>query len=523
MLLGIDFGTTRTLVAAADRGNYPVVSFEADDGTLAEHIPSVAANDGGHLVFGQHALAAAERGAPLLRSFKRALARADVRADTPVRIGDLEVGMGILLRGFLVHVRDQILEHSNAPGARKRGRNRELEVVVAVPAHAHAGQRLLTIDAFSQAGFTVRAVLNEPSAAGFEYTHRQAKTVSSKRGLVVVYDLGGGTFDASLVRVADAHHDVLATAGDARLGGDDFDEVLCEVALEALGRSDPSREERRAWLDACREAKERLRPTSRKLSIEVENEEVSVPVERFYAGVEPLIERSIAVMAPLLTRVDRMDGGSLEGASRDELSGIAGIYLVGGGSELPAIARVLRERFGRRVHRSPYPAASTAIGLAIAADTASGFTLTDRFSRNFGVFREEEGGNRVVFDAVVRRDVVVPHTGAAQVVRRYEPAHNVGHFRFAEVAEVDDEKHPIGELVPLGDVRFPFDPRLQHVRDLSEVMVERIDLDDACVEEHYKVDARGLVEVEIRDLRTGHSRVFRLRTAADLPKARKRA
>ena len=75
--------------------------------------------------------------------------------------------------------------------------------VVAVPAHAHAAQRFLTLDAFRRSGFVVTGVLNEPSAAGFEYTHRQARTLSSRRTRVVVFDLGGGTFDASLVAVDD--------------------------------------------------------------------------------------------------------------------------------------------------------------------------------------------------------------------------------------------------------------------------------------------------------------------------------
>ena len=79
----------------------------------------------------------------------------------------------------------------------------------------------------------------------------------------------------------------------------------------------------------------------------------------------------------------------------DADSGIAGIYLVGGGSSLPLVGRMMRERFGRRVHRSPYPAASTAIGLALAADPDSGFTLVDRLSRGIGVFRESQGGRAV--------------------------------------------------------------------------------------------------------------------------------
>jgi molecular chaperone DnaK (HSP70) len=80
------------------------------------------------------------------------------------------------------------------------------------------------------------------------------------------------------------------------------------------------------------------------------------------------------------------------------LGDIAGIYVVGGASALPAVTRALRERFGRRVHRSPYPFAATGIGLAIAGDPRARFELSDRFSRHFGVFREERDGREVTFD-----------------------------------------------------------------------------------------------------------------------------
>src|SRR6185503_9581594 len=102
--------------------------------------------------------------------------------------------------------------------------------------------------------------VNEPSAAAFEYTHRFRDTVTSKRDHLLVYDLGGGTFDASLVRMTEAHHEVLATAGLARLGGDDFDALLAGLATPDT----PSQR----LLARCREAKERLTPSSKKIALE---------------------------------------------------------------------------------------------------------------------------------------------------------------------------------------------------------------------------------------------------------------
>ncbi|MBI1946729.1 MAG: Hsp70 family protein [Deltaproteobacteria bacterium] len=506
MKLGIDFGTTRTLVACADRGNYPVVSFVDDEGDAHEHVPSVVADDGGRLRYGFDALAAARQGAQLVRSFKRALASADVTGATPVRVGTLEVPMLELLTGYLTHVREALRTRSNAP----KKASADPTAAVAVPAHAHGAQRFITLEAFRAAGFDVTALLNEPSAAGFEYTHRQERTVTARRTRVVVYDLGGGTFDASLVKVDGGHHDVLATAGDNRLGGDDFDEALLALAcarggLDTAALAPPVRA---ALLDQCRDAKERITPQARRVSLDVSaagGAEVVVTVEELYGACTPLVERTMAAMAPLLRGLDAGD---------DALTDIAGIYLVGGGSGLPLVARVLKERFGRRVHRSPYPAASTAIGLAIAADGALGFSLADRFSRCFGVFRERDGGRALTFDPIFLPDTAQPQGKAAVLVsRRYRAAHNLGHFRFVECSRVDEAGEPVGDVMPFGDVLFPFDPALRARTDLDHVPVERCQ-QGPDVEERYLIDPAGLVEVQIEDTATGFSRSYRLGRAA---------
>src|SRR6185369_9646323 len=121
---------------------------------------------------------------------------------------------------------------SNRPAA---GRDDRLVAVVATPANAHGAQRFVTLDAFRRAGFEVIGMLNEPSAAGFEYSHRYRNTITSKREHIVVYDLGGGTFDASLVHMTGKSHDAVATAGSNQLGGDDFDAILAKLVLETAG------------------------------------------------------------------------------------------------------------------------------------------------------------------------------------------------------------------------------------------------------------------------------------------------
>lgn len=493
MLLGVDFGTTRTIVAQADRGNYPVVSFVDEHGDPQEFFPSVVARDRDDLVYGFAALEASRRGAPCVRSFKRALGSPEVNPDTTITIGARQESLLAVLTGFFEALRTALAGDSSIADDIA---DDEVTAVVSVPAHAHGAQRFLTLEAFRRAGFRVAAMINEPSAAGFEYTHRQPRSVTSRRNQVVVYDLGGGTFDSSLVQVEGTSHEVLGSLGVNRLGGDDFDLVLAEQALTAAGlaRTDLDDAGFASVLEECREAKERLAPQSKRIVLEVAGTPVIVPVEDFYTAATPLVEASIEAMTPLVGVV----------GDESKLATVAGIYLVGGGSGLPLVPRLLRQRFGRRVHRSPYPAASTAIGLAIAADAEAGFSLTDRLSRGFGVFRELDSGRALGFDQILSRDAVVSVTEPIVVTRRYLAAHNLGWYRYVEYTTVDEHGEPRGDLVPFADVLFPFDPELQDGRPLDGVTITRRE-SGPLVEETYTVDPHGIVSVVLTDLDTGYT------------------
>ena len=381
----------------------------------------------------------------------------------------------------------------------------------------------MTLEAFRRAGFHVRALLNEPSAAGFEYSHRHARTLSSKREHVIVYDLGGGTFDASLVKMSGTHHDVVMTAGLAALGGDDFDRALADLAAEKakidLGALSPHRLAR--LLDGCRSAKESLNASSRKITLDLEaclgegapSRELTLAVSDYYDACAPMVESTMEVMRTVIEREGAAEGGAGGGADDPLSPDVAGLYVVGGASALPVVGRVLRTRFGRRVHRSPYPHASVCIGLAIASDAEAGFELDDRFSRNFGVFREAQGGEKASYDAIFTREMALPRPGDPPVTvrRRYRAAHDVGHYRFFECAAFDDEGNPRGDIAPLTDVLFPFDSKLRGGGvDLAGIAVRRLDRDGPIVEESYAVDAHGMVEVTITDVDSGFARTHLL-------------
>ena len=180
-------------MALVDRGNYPLIAFPDHEGDSYEFIPSIAALADRGVVYGFDAQRLATGGRPC--TFARlsgCLPLPTSPARTLVRLGDRDIPILDLVTGFLFHVAASV---SSSTDSHKDA----LEVVVGIPAHAHSAQRFLTLEAFRRAGFTVISMINEPSAAGFEYTHRHSKLVNERRSKVLVYDLGGGTFDASVV------------------------------------------------------------------------------------------------------------------------------------------------------------------------------------------------------------------------------------------------------------------------------------------------------------------------------------
>jgi molecular chaperone DnaK (HSP70) len=468
MRFGIDFGTTHTVVALVDRGNYPIVSFDG-----ADFIPSLVSARGGELRFG-----VAEPGWHVLRSFKRLLETA--RADSTVSAGGREWLLSDLLTRFLAHVREQLQHGSNAglkPGE-------PVEVAVSVPANSSTAQRLITLDAYRRAGFDVKAVLNEPSSAGFEYAHRFRETVTSKREYVLVYDLGGGTFDASLIHMEGRLNEVVTSSGISRLGGDDFDETIAQLI---------SKEPTPELLDEVRAQKESLSPNTRKFAAG----DAVLPIDEVYEACMPLVEQTLLAMEEAMRDPRRGDDPV-------PWTDLAGIYVVGGASAFPPVYRRLRERFGtHRVRRSPHPFGSCAIGLAIHLDERAGYKLTERLSRHFGVFREDESGTIVSFDVLVPKDTPLP----AAVSRRYRAAHNVGHYRFVECGRVERGR-PEGNLAAWDEVYFPFDRALRE-HDLSRVPVQRLG-EGPLVEELYNCAADGTVEASLRVVDDGFERTVRL-------------
>jgi len=214
MKLGIDFGTTRIVVAFVDGGNYPLVDFEVPDGAARDWFPPLVAVQDSRRLFGWDAWAVQEEpGWTVIRSLKRWLGSASLSSELEIA-GQL-IPLRELLVGLCSSLRVSLMKHSNLPVEESDS----LEVMLGVPANANSNQRFLTTDMFRQAGFEVLGLLNEPSAASIEFGHRGRESAREKH--ILVYDLGGGTFDASLVHLCGREHTVVASEGIESLGGDD--------------------------------------------------------------------------------------------------------------------------------------------------------------------------------------------------------------------------------------------------------------------------------------------------------------
>jgi molecular chaperone DnaK (HSP70) len=192
---------------------------------------------------------------------------------------------------------------------------------------------------------------------------------------------------------------------------------------------------------------------------------------------------------------------------------VATVYLVGGSTNFPLVARALRDRYGRRIQKSQYPHGAVAIGLAVAANPVEPYFVRETLTRHFGVFREAEHGQRVVFDPIFVKDTSLGGRNGESLYaeRQYRPAHNVGHYRYAECASLSADGHPDAGVAPWDAICFPFDPALQHHPDLCSMAVERVDPSSTgTIVEEYRCDANGIVTVTLRAVETGFVQTFRL-------------
>jgi molecular chaperone DnaK len=519
-IVGIDLGTTNSLVATVDSG-IPLVIADAEGRRLTPSVVHWASQDAEPLI-GQ----AANRVRVLkpeqtVYSVKRFIGRraaeiseADRQVSYPVTSGG-SGGVAIPLFG-----RDLSPEEVSAEVLRKLKRDAEAALgesvtraVITVPAYFNDAQRNATKRAGELAGFTVERIINEPTAAALAYGLDKLK----EKSRIAVYDLGGGTFDLSILELNEGVFQVLSTNGNTRLGGDDLDQKLVEFLWQRIAASNPQSTIRNPQSIArIREAAEAAKI---KLSSETETE-ISLPfLTPEFSFSHKLTRSDLESLTRDIIVQTRQHCFRAVADAKLEAKDLDQVILVGGQTRMPLVRKLVGEwfgcaefeeerggiRLGEEYHKRTGPLLNTgqnpdeavALGAAIQAEILSGgfknVLLLDVTPLSLGI--ETFGG---LMNVIIPRNSTIPVKAGEMFTTA------VDHQRSMLIHVLQGERERAKDNWSLGRFTLEFESA---PRGIPRVGVQ------------FEIDANGILHVLARDTRTGKEKIVEMKSAVDVDDA----